>query len=521
MFKKCLLAMSLCLVLAAAPKVKVIDLSWSNPTVAFLEKHLAEMEKDSPLDGLTIRFSGKPEEIDGKKHAPSSGNAWNRKPWKFEQLQDEIQRYKALHFTQFTDNFFYLTTSQMDFDWCNDNDWKSVASNFGVAAKAAKEMGLKGLLVDIEEYGKNFWDYGDDVHPKEISYDELSKVVFKRGQQWGDAIFGAYPNIILFMPYALSMRNATLVYPFLNGVIDVMPPTALIYDGCESQGYRAKSPLEYGRIQNSLRKTIRMEIMEKNRVKARAQVLLSPAFYLDAHWTASRTSIYYQALLPEMEEQGHVKFFARNFLGAMEEAEPYIWLYGEKRCWWKGSPHSKVLGTWDEAPNAEGLSKTIIALKDLDNFRLEPGKNLAIDPTFTGKEHAWTLWQLEDDKKLPAPGNGVIGNGKAVARKVKHGCFHQTIPITPGKFYFYLVKGGYQGSSGRAGASLCFQDASHKWLSHNVNLHLKLPQSDKLETCYGYVLAPENAAFVSIQCGVSGQGDEGEIYFTEVSLSEF
>ena len=522
MFKKALLFTLLSSLIAfSAPKVKVIDLSWSNPTVAFLEQHLAEMEKDSPLDGITIRFAGKTEEVNGVKHGPTSGNAWNKRPWKYELLRDEIQRYKALHFTQFTDNFYYLTTSAMDFDWCSDDDWKNVANNFGVAAKAAREMGLKGLLVDIEEYGKHFWNYGDDVHPKDISYDDLCEVVFKRGQQWGEAIFSAYPDIILFMPYALSMRGSTLSFPFLNGVIDVLPPTALIYDGFESDGYRAKSPLAYGKIQNTLRKTIRQGILEKNRRKARAQVLLSPAFYLDAHWTAKPTSIYYQALLPEMEEQGKVRFFARNFLGAMEEAEPYIWVYGEKRCWWKGSTHSKVLGTWDEAPDAQGLSQTIIALKNLQNIIPAPAQNLAPDPHFSGEGNHWSLWQLEDDKKQPAPGTGVIGNGKAIARKVKRGCFHQTIPAKPGVFYVYRVKGGNTSTQGRISAALCFQDANHKWLSHSVNLHLKFPNTGKEETTYGYVLSPDNAAFVSIQCGVSGQDDTGEITFTEVILSEF
>ena len=177
MFKKALLFTLLSSLIAfSAPKVKVIDLSWSNPTIAFLEQHLAEMEKDSPLDGITIRFAGKTEEVNGVKYGPTSGNAWNKRPWKYELLRDEIQRYKALHFTQFTDNFYYLTTSAMDFDWCSDDDWKNVANNFGVAAKAAREMGLKGLLVDIEEYGKHFWNYGDDVHPKDISFDDLRKL---------------------------------------------------------------------------------------------------------------------------------------------------------------------------------------------------------------------------------------------------------------------------------------------------------------------------------------------------------
>ncbi len=41
---------------SAAPKV--IDLSWSNPTVDYLEKHIQEMNKTAPVDGLTIRVRG-------------------------------------------------------------------------------------------------------------------------------------------------------------------------------------------------------------------------------------------------------------------------------------------------------------------------------------------------------------------------------------------------------------------------------------------------------------------------------
>ena len=514
-------ALFLSLLLQAAPRVKFLDLSWSNPTIPFLEEHLADMEKDSPLDGLTVRITAKPQMIDGKEHTAGSGNSWNKLPWRFELFEEAIRRYQALRFTKFTDNFFYLTTSLMDFDWCNDEDWKNVANNFGVAAKVARKMGLKGLLVDVEEYGKRFWSYGDKVHPADISYDELCKVVFGRGQQWGKAIFTAYPDIILFMPYALTYQRASLFLPFFNGVIDVIPQTALIYDGCENMGYGAKSPLEYGHIQNYLRKRIRTEIRSENRVKARAQILLAPAFYLDAHWPTNKNSIYHQALQPELDTLGQVRFLTRNLLGAMEEAEPYIWLYGEKRCWWKGSKHSKVEGLWEDAPGAEGLTQTLNAIKDLDNYTPVAGSNLAPDPTFTGIDKKWNLWQWEDDRNLPAPGHGIIGNGKARAFKVRQGCFHQTIPIKPNTFYFYRVKGGCIGKNGKAGASLCFLDESRKWLSHSVNLHIKIPKSEKLETCQGYVLSPGNAAFVSIQCGVSGQDDTSEIYFTEVFLSEF
>ena len=63
--------------LAQPRQVKVLDWSWSNPTIDFLEKHLADMQEECvALDGLVVRVYGKEEtQADGKKWAPGTGNA--------------------------------------------------------------------------------------------------------------------------------------------------------------------------------------------------------------------------------------------------------------------------------------------------------------------------------------------------------------------------------------------------------------------------------------------------------------
>ncbi|MBO7092221.1 MAG: hypothetical protein J6W23_10580, partial [Victivallales bacterium] len=196
--------------LAQPRQVKVLDWSWSNPNIDFLEKHLADMQEECvALDGLVVRVYGREETlVDGKKWAPGTGNAWNKKAWKYEQFTETIARYKALNFGRFTDNFFYMTTNSVDFNWLDDNDFAGVANNFGVAAKVAKEIGLKGLGVDIEEYGRRFWNVNDLKTDK--SYAEIANVVFRRGQEWGRAVFKEYPDIILFMPFCLTMDGAVL-----------------------------------------------------------------------------------------------------------------------------------------------------------------------------------------------------------------------------------------------------------------------------------------------------------------------
>ena len=37
---------------------KLIDLSWANPTTEYLQKNLERMEKESPVDGISIRVWG-------------------------------------------------------------------------------------------------------------------------------------------------------------------------------------------------------------------------------------------------------------------------------------------------------------------------------------------------------------------------------------------------------------------------------------------------------------------------------
>ncbi|MBR5080266.1 MAG: hypothetical protein IKX30_16130 [Victivallales bacterium] len=508
--------------LAQPRQVKVLDWSWSNPAIDFLEKHLADMQEECPmLDGLVVRVYGQAETLEnGKKWSPGTGNAWSKRPWKYEQFAETIARFKALNFGRFTDNFFYMTTNDVDFDWFSDDDFANVAANFGVAAKVAKEIGLKGLGVDIEEYGRKFWNPNDLKTDR--PYGEISDAAFRRGQEWGRAVFKEFPDIVLFMPFCLTMDGAALSRPFMNGVIDVMPPEALLYDGHESSGYVAKTTGAYADMQLHLHKLMKKIILPKNVRKARSQILLAPAFYLDGYFNHPATSYYRKALEPEISQLGQVGLFKRCFAAACEEAEPYIWLYGEERCWWKNSPHSRVKGLWDEADGGKGLTQAILEVKNPSGAMIDKPENIVPDFAFTGKEKGWTLWQVEDDRKQPAPGNGEVKNGRCIIRKVSNGCFHQTIPIKPDTGYFFLCRGGVTNDrGGLAGASLCFKNAAGQWLAHTGNVYLKFSGTGDTETVWSFLTTPKDAASVSVQCNAQGQGDGGEAFFTGVLLQEW
>lgn len=512
----------MCLVsaLRAENAVKLIDWSWSNPTIDYLENNLPRMKEEcSFLNGLVLRISGDAEDVDGEQWTPQTGNSWGRKPWHFEAFQNAIERYKALDLGQFTDNFFYLTTSTIDFDWLNDDDCAVMTANFGVAAQVARQMGLKGLGVDIEEYGRRFWNFSD--LKTDLPDDEVAAIVFRRGQDWGRAVFGAYPDVVLLMPFCLTM-DAPLATAFMNGVIDVMPSTAIIYEGDESSSYAAKTPTDYSDMQHGLRRLISKLVKPENVNKARGQIRLAPAFYLDAYFSDNpESSFYVKSLEPGRSQYGPVKFLAHNLSGATLEADPYIWIYGEQACWWKNSSHPRAKRTWEEMPDGAGVVQAITdVISGAAGKSAAVPENLVKDPIFQGGG-AWSLWQIEADRKQPIPGDGTVKNGRALVHKVTRGCFNQSVPVKPGQLYFFMCRGGVNDArGGKPRASVCFKNDGDKWLSRVSYVHLDIPQTGKEETVWTYFIAPAQAASASVQCGISEQLEGGEAFFTEILLEE-
>ena len=343
-----------------AGKIKFIDLSWHCPDVGFLEQYLEEIEETTPLDGLTIAFEGTHITVDGEEYIPKFWNAWANVPWKYEYFEDFVERMNKLKFRKCKDNFLYLTTNEAKFDWFSDKDWKIITANFGIAAKLAKKAGLKGFLFDLEEYGMRMWPY--DARKAGRPIEEALQTAFARGQQWGKAVFKEFPNIIIFMPFAFSIDRSQkgLAGAFLNGILDVMPSSALMYEGDESFSYRASNPQNFAALRTNLEGYISKLVYTPYRKKAEKQMKLSPGFYIDAYFYLPPDNHWVKCLQPELDAaKNRVAFFCDNLKSAMEVADEYVWFYSEYRCWWKHSTNPKYNDIWDDAPDAKGLTEAI------------------------------------------------------------------------------------------------------------------------------------------------------------------
>ena len=495
--------------LLSAGQVKIIDLSWSNPTIGFLQKNLAEMEKNSPLDGITIRVRGNRIVRNGKKYFAGE-SLWTTSKVEFKDFAGDIAALKKLPFKKFTDNFYYSTTFYYDLDWYNDAHWAQAAANFGVAAKVCRAAGLKGMLFDIEEYGKRFWDYQKLVDPKK-GYKDTCKIVYKRGQQWGKAVFANYPEITIFMPFMLSMYTGNLSSSFINGILSVMPPAARIIEGYESDGYRAGKPEDYAVIAAKYYRNAKFKVAPENRNRYLAQVELAPSFYLD--------SIVRHPRFTEQKKAcgGVNNFMRRNLSGAVKEAGSYIWFYSEQGSWWKKSPHPKVKQTWEE--QVPGITQ---AVRDAVDTKLVFKKENLLKNFDMKDNSVWDAWQLEIDQKKKVPGTITVGKGKVVFKNVKTGCIAQGVPVKPGEYYRFQFR-GMNRSQGTAGGFVAFRDKNGKWMDYIHNIAVPLPDTGKFEEVSYLFAVPAGAYSVSIQlsAGSQGKGADDEVVYTGAQLLKY
>lgn len=492
---------------------KIIDLSWSNPTIDFLSRNLADMEKDSILDGVTIRVSGKPEVFNGKKVMPG-GSPWGKEKgycWKYESFQEAVATLKKLPFKKFTDNFYYCTTTTDQFDWFNDEDWKPVLNNFRIAAKVSKAANLKGLLFDLEEYGKlRIWHF-DEIETKH-SLAETSERVYLFGKQVGNAVFAEYPDIVLFMPFFLSFEGE-LTIPFVNGLMAVMPPEAHIVSGHEYYSYTSREPSDYKNLRYTLMSRFSRNVYPENRAKFFNQVSLGPAFYMDAVF--GLLPYWSDALKPDIDK-GIIPFMRRNLAAAIEESDRYIWFYSEKGSWWNNTSHRQIKTTWQQ--RCPDLVKTIAKVKNLEKIPFSSPENKLNNGDFS-ENGGFSLWQIEKDQKKPCPGSGSIGNGKAVLRKITRGCFDQRIATEPGKYYFLRIR-GKNTSKGRASCKVNFLDKNKKWLHPSRCFNLPLSRDGKETDISQLFTVPKYAYTMSVQLSVINEGDQGEVTYTGALLLE-
>jgi hypothetical protein len=154
----------------ASEEKKVVEFGWDEPGTEFMRQHIDEMEM-SPFDGCVFH-------VDYKKGDRAKGSftweCWGKKPFRYEELKPAVEDLRATRFRRFTDNFLRFNTTPADRDWFDD--FSVVVNNARLAARVAKEGGVKGILFDIEQYNSPLWRFSwcQKKSGRQVTWEELA-----------------------------------------------------------------------------------------------------------------------------------------------------------------------------------------------------------------------------------------------------------------------------------------------------------------------------------------------------------
>ena len=534
---------------------KIILTGWefSTMTPADFLANAEELDK-TPADGVVIYIQRNPEA--GRNFDAS--NIMTEPLWTDDVLADLVEPMKEMaKHPSMRHSFIKSFKAPKDarLDWRDEKAWAIVANNVATVARLAKKVGFPGIQIDIEDYYKKrqFWRVETDP-----PLAELEGIVRQRAREVGKAIFAAYPDIMLFSYFGLSelfflqqekevvslaRAKRDLLPAFLNGLLDVMPPTARFHEGTEN-AYRydyAKRDFLTAKTRNS--NWYMPLVAPENRVKYLTQVVTGFGLYMDMYVNDENATWYFGPVNGSRLE--HLRL---NMAQALSGTDEYVWLWGERGRWidWKIVKATHLhggakKGRWDEMIPG-GLHESLRLLKDPERYLLpkiekaiadgtisnlvsnpacvlakpgEPGlKPGRVPPPFG----SWQKTPKKGEEKSLIGTDTTDGAGDSSCLFIKGtngGCLtFAKDALKPGDWYYF------QGSVKGEGAwpSVNFRNAANKWLASRNYLAIEGANPDEWRTFRGCVQVPEDAAAFTLTLGERFLGPSEVVRYDNVCI---
>ena len=347
----------------ARSSAKYVAFAWEfNSTSAKDLLDLADEFDKTPLDGVGIKPRAVAE-VNGKKTVLSYRHFMHQEAWPKEAFADQIPVFKKLTAHKSMKHCFLnsFAAPRTRISWTDDAEWERIAKSMRTVAWLAKQGGLKGLTIDPEDY-RNAFQFTRMAG--EMEYDELCRLVRRRGREVFAPVFEEYPDITLhffwFMshvnyyirrdggdPVRMARIDEALWPAFLNGIIDVLPPEASINDGDE-ESYRHTAANNGYRNGAYLFHCVYPKLVSpENLGKYRRQVKYAPAVYMEMYVNPKGSS-WYKA----PTGSSRLETLRRDLRQAGDVCGGYIWFWGERRTWvdhgkgWSKGDHRILDTTW-------------------------------------------------------------------------------------------------------------------------------------------------------------------------------
>ena len=446
-----------------AAQKKYIAVSWDLDRMPLDEKLAnAETLDRLPFDGMCVMLDARA----STGARMSSRDLFTEPEWKREELEPLVAKHRELLSHKCCRESFLETfrAPKKRLAWTDDAAWGRIAHNMEVAAWFARRSGYVGLQMDIEDY-----DHQEQyVRQKdEMPYDELLKLARQRGREVFSGVFREFPDVriltfwlMMFDPayrgegdVLMMMRRREDLWPaFVNGILDVLPPTACLIDGDEHAYRYEATDLDFHRAATWGRNRFLAFVEPENRMKYLSQVQTSFGVYLDMYLNDPSAANWYFGPV----EGSRLTHLRNNLAQATDVATEYVWLYGEKWSWLSGgAAHRRHPGisekSWDEAlpgfydmvasvRNPAAFAKSMFA-----RFAAGEIKPANVNGACSGEGDAvpspFSTWK--NDAKQRGPGrffrDGTVGDGDSsslCAEGVCTGCFMVTLDgLKPGDRY--------------------------------------------------------------------------------------
>ena len=269
---------------AMGEEVMIVSSGVHAPDTVYLSRHTPALER-VPLDGVATWIATPvPIPIEGKIDTPRLANGRlarhasgadtadvgqtivRRRRIPYEHIAPAIEDLKSASLRRFKSNFIHCITGNPlgPVNWFDDEWWDIVCHNIGMIAKAAKEGGCRGILIDPEDYSYSMWSYplltetqkyktayrrGNKEFYKGKTFDQVRAKVRQRGRDFSQHINAEFDDPILMFFHAVSYSawqindprwdsldetGFGLMVPFIDGMLEGSSDRTVIVD-CTSQ----------------------------------------------------------------------------------------------------------------------------------------------------------------------------------------------------------------------------------------------------------------------------------------------
>ncbi len=539
MTRQVILSMALFAAMSVAEaRVKFIAHGWDtmdmDPTTILAN---ADALDKTAINGITIALPVR-RQTDG-----TEANFWRLPfdgPWKYETFADQVPiLQKIVKHPSLRDSFLLCSFSRMKgrIKWTDDAEWGRFSNNMRVLSRIAKAGGMKGLFLDNEDY-TNILQYKH--RPEECDFKTACKLARRRGREIFSGVFEAFPNAVI-MPFWLltqvkdyarssdpvaSMEADGCLWPaFVNGLFDVLPPTARVVDGNEYAYTYEYNDGAFARSAVDQLIGLLPLVAKENRAKYRAQMSVSFGQYIDMYTHDNPSSTWYFGPV----EGSRLEHFRRNITEAAACADEYVWLYGEQFSWikWNNPPAKsrkyRIDRTWEEAlPGVNAMLKAVrnpgASLHELVATARAKGASSNRFPEALANEDHWQNPKCIQGTFSKDPTAGV--GGTLTMTGIVNGCFELPVEVNPGETWVVdMYMTGFAGE--RQNPSIAFRDGAKKWHWDLGTTHATLQAADNVgrRRASAVVRVPAGMRYLVLMLN-GGQKNGETATFTDIFIAK-